>query len=132
MKKHSEDAAAKINLFLHITGKRPDGYHLLYSHVVFCPDIADRIVYKETKGNSFTFKVKGPYRDSAPADDSNLVVKTLKLFCEKFDLLLCGEITLYKNLPVGAGIGGGSSDAASAAVRVMRQRRSDFFHVFTR
>lgn len=116
MSRYTEYAAAKVNLFLHVTGKRNDGYHTLYSHVVFCPDIADSLVYETqtTNGKNFEFTISGPYADGVPDDERNLVLKALTRFSEKFDIPLSGHLHLEKNLPVGAGIGGGSADAAAA------------------
>lgn len=97
-------APAKINLTLHVTGQRPDGYHLLDSLVVFA-DIGDRLHYD--KGPELVLGVSGPFADGVPTDESNLVWKAAE-FCG-----WTGHIHLEKNLPHGAGIGGGSSDAAA-------------------
>ncbi len=97
-------APAKINLTLHVTGQRPDGYHLLDSLVVFA-DVGDILRYDP--GSELTISVSGPFADGVPTDAGNLVWKAAEL-CG-----WTGRIHLEKNLPHGAGIGGGSSDAAA-------------------
>jgi 4-diphosphocytidyl-2-C-methyl-D-erythritol kinase len=96
-----ELARAKVNLSLHITGKREDGYHLLDSLVVF-PDIGD--VLHLTKAG---FTIGGPFADGLSTTD-NLVLKAAA-FLDK-----SAGFHLEKNLPVASGIGGGSADAAAA------------------
>ena len=97
-------APAKINLTLHVTGQRSDGYHLLDSLVVFA-DVGDRV--RVMPADETTFEVTGPMAEGCPADETNLVVKAAQLF------QLPVAITLDKYLPVAAGIGGGSADAAA-------------------
>ncbi len=97
-------APAKINLTLHVTGQRPDGYHLLDSLVVFA-DVGDRLHYDQ--GAELSLSVSGPFADGVPTDEGNLVWKAAQT-CG-----WTGHIHLEKNLPHGAGIGGGSSDAAA-------------------
>jgi 4-diphosphocytidyl-2-C-methyl-D-erythritol kinase len=97
-------APAKVNLTLHVTGQLDDGYHLLDSLVVFA-DIGDRLWVSEAAETSL--QVTGRYAKGVPTDPSNLVWKAADL---------CGmtvDITLEKNLPNAAGIGGGSADAAA-------------------
>jgi 4-diphosphocytidyl-2-C-methyl-D-erythritol kinase len=98
-------APAKINLCLHVTGQRKDGYHLLDSLVAFASDVGDRV--RVMPADAISLEVTGPMAEGVPADETNLVVKAAKLF----DLPVA--ITLEKHLPVAAGIGGGSSDAAA-------------------
>jgi 4-diphosphocytidyl-2-C-methyl-D-erythritol kinase len=104
---------AKINLFLYVTGKRPDGYHELFS--LMCPiDLHDTIELNFT-GASITLRCSNP---ALPSDSSNLVYRAARLF---FDCLpdklkddsLGVEIGLTKQIPVGAGLGGGSGNAAT-------------------
>lgn len=110
---YTEPAPAKINLFLHLTGKRSDGYHDLDSLVVFAPDICDYLHY--IPGNApLDFKVTGPFAADTPSDNRNLVIQALTRLAPLMNAPLTGKLTLEKNLPVGAGIGGGSSDAAAA------------------
>ena len=97
-------APAKINLTLHVTGQRSDGYHLLDSLVVFA-DVGDRV--RVMPAEETTLEVTGPMAAGCPSGETNLVMKAAGLF----DLPVA--ITLDKHLPVAAGIGGGSSDAAA-------------------
>lgn len=96
----SECARAKVNLSLHITGKRADGYHLLDSIVVF-PEVGD-VLRRGGKGLSLS----GPFAAGLSTTD-NLIVRAAALLGKPPD------IHLVKNLPVASGIGGGSADAAA-------------------
>jgi 4-diphosphocytidyl-2-C-methyl-D-erythritol kinase len=110
-------APAKINLFLHVTGRRDDGYHLLDSLVSFA-DIGDRLVLEQAL--DFELEINGPYAaafnakelDASPSS-SNLLVRAAWDMARLFKKNLAVKVTLTKNLPLGAGIGGGSSDAAA-------------------
>ncbi|MBL4751108.1 MAG: 4-(cytidine 5'-diphospho)-2-C-methyl-D-erythritol kinase [Amylibacter sp.] len=108
----NELARAKINLCLHVTGQRADGYHLLDSIVVFA-DIGDQITVEPSDGFSLT--INGPFAHGLSAGNDNLVLQAAQLFSKN-----CkgAAITLTKNLPVASGIGGGSADAA-ATLRAM-------------
>lgn len=97
-------APAKVNLCLHVTGQRPDGYHLLDSLVVFA-DVGDRLWFEPA--DAMSLEVAGPFSDGVPTDARNLVWKAA------VTAGWTGHILLEKNLPNGAGIGGGSSDAAA-------------------
>ena len=112
-------APAKLNLTLHITGRRADGYHNLDSLVVFA-GVGDHIHLEPA--DHFDFVLEGPQapllRDE-PADN-NLVVKAVRSLADKVGKPLNIKLTLVKNLPVASGIGGGSSDAA-AALRALAQ-----------
>lgn len=108
----NELARAKINLCLHVTGQRADGYHLLDSIVVFA-DIGDQILVKPNDGFSLT--INGPFAQGLSAGDDNLVLQAARLFSKNSK---GAAITLTKNLPVASGIGGGSADAA-ATLRAM-------------
>jgi 4-diphosphocytidyl-2-C-methyl-D-erythritol kinase len=102
---------AKLNLFLHITGRRPDGYHLLQS-VFQLIDWCDTITLTDIPENEV--RRINPIAGVPPEQD--LVVRAAKLlkeFC-KFDGGV--EITLQKEIPMGAGLGGGSSDAATTLI----------------
>lgn len=103
-------APAKINLTLHVTGQRDDGYHLLDSLVVFA-DIWDDISVAEAPG--LHLSLSGPGSAGVPADESNLVMKAARALQETRGVTAGAEITLHKALPSEAGIGGGSSDAAA-------------------
>ena len=98
-------APAKINLTLHVTGRRADRYHLLDSLVIFA-DLGDRVVVREA--SETTLRVVGPLGRETPADASNLALRAARL-ANAPPL----EIILEKRLPVAAGLGGGSSDAAA-------------------
>jgi 4-diphosphocytidyl-2-C-methyl-D-erythritol kinase len=97
-------APAKINLTLHVVGRRPDGYHLLDSLVVFA-NVGDLVGVRP--GSATTLTVTGPYADAVPTGHDNLVLRAARLAGATV------EVSLKKALPVGAGIGGGSSDAAA-------------------
>jgi len=98
-------APAKINLTLHVTGQRADGYHLLDSLVVFA-DVGD--VVRVVPARDWSLAVTGPRATGVPLDDSNLVLRAARLA----EGAPCA-ITLVKNLPTASGIGGGSADAAA-------------------
>ena len=104
-----EFAPAKVNLTLHVTGRRGDGYHLLDSLVVFA-GVGDRVTVRPSSGLHLT--VTGPQAADLPVHDDNLVLRAARL--------MGGEVAvvLDKVLPVASGIGGGSADAA-ATLRAM-------------
>lgn len=108
-----EAAPAKVNLALHVTGRRADGYHELESLVVFA-DVADEIVATPAKRDGL--RVTGPFATAAGSGDSNLVARAVAAFRARWpDRIETGlDIELRKNLPVAAGLGGGSADAAAA------------------
>lgn len=112
----TENAPAKINLYLHVVGRRPNGYHELDSLTMFA-DVGDRVTVEEGRpGSGPSLNVVGPFAGALANDDpaDNLVTRAVRLFAE---ILGDGEtdvrITLEKNLPVASGIGGGSADAAA-------------------
>lgn len=109
-----EPAAAKINLTLHVTGQRADGYHLLDSLVVFA-DQADRIGAGPAPALSLC--VTGPMASNVPLGQDNLVLQAARLIGGEPQVAL----TLEKHLPVASGIGGGSADAA-ATLRLLARR----------
>jgi len=106
-------APAKINLYLHITGRRADGYHLLDSLVVFA-NVGD-VLTLEPAG-AFDFVLDGPKAPSLAGQDkeSNLAVRAARMLAVTLGKPLEVKLTLTKNLPVASGIGGGSTDAAAA------------------
>ena len=114
---YAEAAPAKVNLALHVTGRRADGYHELESLVVFA-GVADELVARPAKRDSL--EVTGPFADAAGLGDSNLVARAVAAFRARWpEHVRTGlAIELVKNLPVAAGLGGGSADAA-AALRLM-------------
>ncbi|HEY8611327.1 MAG TPA: 4-(cytidine 5'-diphospho)-2-C-methyl-D-erythritol kinase [Roseomonas sp.] len=108
----AEDAPAKINLYLHVTGRRADGYHLLDSLVVFA-GAADLVTVKPSEGLSL--EIGGPEAGALAAEPDNLVLRAARLLAEAADRRLPGvALRLEKRLPVASGIGGGSADAAAA------------------
>ncbi len=102
-------APAKINLFLHIVGKREDNHHLLQSLVTFA-DFGDDI--KITPAHNFSFSTSGKTENLSDNSD-NLVVKAANLLAKELNKPLAVDIHLSKNTPIGAGLGGGSADAAA-------------------
>jgi 4-diphosphocytidyl-2-C-methyl-D-erythritol kinase len=105
-------APAKVNLYLHITGRRADGYHLLDSLIAF-PDIGDEI--RAEPAEKLSIEIDGPEaaRLVNEARD-NLVVRAARLLAEHIGRAPRASLRLEKHLPVAGGIGGGSSDAAAA------------------
>lgn len=107
----TEFAAAKINLALHVTGRRKDGYHLLDSVVTFA-SIGDELQLSKARG--ITLTLAGPFAGSLDTQAGNLVTKAANAWRAAGNRSGIGaEITLIKNLPVASGIGGGSADAAA-------------------
>lgn len=113
----TEAAPAKINLYLHVTGRRDDGYHLLDSLVVFA-DIGDRIAALPSETLSLVYS--GPFSGALPEPESNLVLKAARRLAEHFAIKKGAALTLAKNLPVASGIGGGSADAAAVIRALIR------------
>ena len=108
----AETARAKINLHLHVTGRRADGYHLLDSLVVFA-DAADTVTLAPAEGLSLT--IGGPEGGVLAAEPDNLVLRAARLLAKVAGRPLPGAaLHLEKRLPVASGIGGGSADAAAA------------------
>jgi 4-diphosphocytidyl-2-C-methyl-D-erythritol kinase len=103
-------APAKVNLYLHVTGRRDDGYHRLDSLIAFA-GVADTIEVRPA--DRLTLTVDGPFAAGVPAGTDNLVVKAATALAEAAGLLTGSHIRLCKRLPVAAGIGGGSADAAA-------------------
>lgn len=101
---------AKINLGLNIVGKRPDGYHNLET-ILYPIHLEDglEVVPLNDSNQEYSLKVNGTPIDGSP--DDNLVVKAYRLLCQDFNLPPI-QICMYKHIPMGAGLGGGSSDAA--------------------
>ncbi|MCW8914437.1 MAG: 4-(cytidine 5'-diphospho)-2-C-methyl-D-erythritol kinase [Magnetovibrio sp.] len=113
----SQSAPAKINLYLHVTGRRPDGYHELDSLVVFA-DVGDRI--EVSPGEGLSLEISGPFGDDLAADDDNLVLRAARALAARTNRRANAHLHLVKNLPVASGIGGGSADAA-ATLKVLSQ-----------
>ncbi len=101
-------AKAKINLFFHITGKREDGYHLIDSLTVFAEDIYD-LIKVDSSCAALTRINAGEFAYLLKDEKNNLIDKAIKEFADNEQY----NCTLTKNIPIGAGLGGGSSDAAT-------------------
>ena len=112
-----EDGRAKVNLTLRVVGRRTDGYHDIESMVAFA-DCADHLTL--TPGSELELSATGPLAGACGATSDNLVIKAARLLRERVPELKAGSFTLDKVLPVAAGIGGGSADAA-AALRLLAQ-----------
>ena len=113
----SDEARAKVNLTLRVNGRRADGYHDLDSVVAFA-DCADRLTL--TPGPDLDLKMLGPLAQACGETSDNLVLKAARLLAERVPNMKAGSFSLDKVLPVAAGIGGGSADAA-AALRLLAQ-----------
>jgi 4-diphosphocytidyl-2-C-methyl-D-erythritol kinase len=103
-------ARAKVNLYLHITGKRADGYHLLDSLIVFA-DTGDEIAL--APADQLSLAIDGPFAGGLGAGPDNLVLRAAHALQEITGTRNGAAIRLTKNLPVASGIGGGSADAAA-------------------
>lgn len=108
---------AKVNLTLRVIARRTDGYHDIESVVAFA-DCADRLTL--TPGAELSLKMSGPLAQACGETSDNLVLKAARLLGERVPDLKVGSFILEKVLPVAAGIGGGSADAA-AALRLLAQ-----------
>jgi len=106
-------APAKLNLYLHVVGRRADGFHLLDSLVAFA-DIGDRLTVEPAA--RLALEITGPFaRDLAAApQEQNLAWRAAEHLARRLGRAPAARLTLEKNLPVASGIGGGSSDAAAA------------------
>lgn len=110
----TEFAPAKVNLALHVTGRRDDGYHLLDSLVAFA-GVGDRVTLRADTGLSLV--IGGPRAADLPSGDDNLVLRAARAMGG------AAAITLEKVLPVASGIGGGSADAAATLRALARLGR---------
>jgi 4-diphosphocytidyl-2-C-methyl-D-erythritol kinase len=108
-------APAKINLYLHIVGRRDDGFHLLDSLVAFA-DVHDTVTAVEA--DELTLAVSGPFAPALAAEPDNLVLRAARALASAGGVRRGARMRLIKRLPVASGIGGGSADAA-AALRVL-------------
>jgi len=105
-------APAKLNLYLHVLGRRDDGYHLLDSLVAFA-DVADVVTARPAE--TLSLEVTGPFAAALSGNRSeNLVLRAATALAGRAGIEPRAALTLEKNLPVASGIGGGSSDAAAA------------------
>ena len=103
-------APAKINLWLNVVGRRPDGYHLLDSLVAFT-DLADEI--EASPSDRLSLTVEGPFAATLNGEADNLVLKAVRLLADRAGVSPRVALRLRKRIPVAAGLGGGSADAAA-------------------
>lgn len=104
-------ARAKVNLWLNVVGRRADGYHLLHSLVAFC-DLADTL--EATPSDKLTLHVDGPAVGTLADEPDNLVLRAARMLADRAGVAPRAALHLTKNIPVAAGLGGGSADAAAA------------------
>lgn len=107
----TEFAPAKVNLYLHVVGRREDGYHRLDSLVVFA-GVGDRLTV--APGDGLTLSMTGPFAAGLQDEGDNLVLQAARALAALAGIPAAGRLVLEKNLPVASGIGGGSADAAAA------------------
>lgn len=107
----SERAPAKVNLTLHVLGRRADGWHTLESLVAFSRG-GDELTLAE--GEPLVLSIEGPSATASGRVEDNLVLRAANHFAKRFPGAKLGAFHLVKRLPVSAGLGGGSSDAAAA------------------
>jgi 4-diphosphocytidyl-2-C-methyl-D-erythritol kinase len=118
----TEAAPAKVNLSLHVTGKRPDGYHLLDSVVVFA-GIGD--VLHGRLSETLSLEITGPFAAGLADEPDNLVLRAARWLADRMGVAAGAALTLEKHLPVASGIGGGSADAAATLRLLIRLWRLD-------
>jgi 4-diphosphocytidyl-2-C-methyl-D-erythritol kinase len=118
----TEAAPAKVNLSLHVTGKRPDGYHLLDSLVVFA-GIGD--VLRGRPAETLSLEIVGPFATGLAGEPDNLVLRAARLLADQMGVSAGAALTLEKHLPIASGIGGGSADAAATLRLLLRLWRLD-------
>ena len=110
---------AKINLSLRITRRREDGFHELETLILPLPSLTDRLVFSEAN----TYSLSCDLAD-VPVDESNLITKALRLFEKETGSACPFQISLEKRIPHGAGLGGGSADAAHALLALNKLTHS--------
>jgi len=112
------DAPAKLNLYLHVVGRRANGFHLLDTLMVFA-ELGDRI--SVVPADDLSLSVEGPFAESLPEMvDDNLVIRAAHALADAAGRPATARISLTKNLPVSAGLGSGSSDAAATLKALAR------------
>jgi 4-diphosphocytidyl-2-C-methyl-D-erythritol kinase len=116
----AEKAPAKVNLTLRVLGRRADGYHEIESVVAFA-GVGDAVTFRP--GGALALAVSGPTAAAAGDVADNLVLKAARALAERVEGLKLGRFTLSKRLPVSAGLGGGSADAAAALRLLARANR---------
>ncbi|HYU12172.1 MAG TPA: 4-(cytidine 5'-diphospho)-2-C-methyl-D-erythritol kinase, partial [Stellaceae bacterium] len=116
----AEKAPAKVNLTLRVLGRRADGYHDIESLVAFA-GVGDALTFMP--GGALALAVGGPTAAAAGDVADNLVLKAARALAERVDGVRLGRFVLSKRLPVAAGLGGGSADAAAALRLLARANR---------
>jgi 4-diphosphocytidyl-2-C-methyl-D-erythritol kinase len=116
----AERAPAKVNLTLRVIGRRADGYHDIESLVAFAA-VGDALTF--TRGRSLSLVVRGPTAAASGEVADNLVLKAARELSNRIEGLKLGRFVLSKRLPVAAGLGGGSADAAAAMRLLARANR---------
>jgi len=106
----TEHARAKLNLYLHVIGRRDDGLHVLDSLVVFAA-VGD--VVHASAADDLSLSLTGPFASALASDADNLVLRAARALAEEVGLSAQARLTLDKRMPVASGIGGGSADAAA-------------------
>ncbi len=106
----TEHASAKLNLYLHVIGRRDDGFHLLDSLVVFA-GVGD--VVHAAHADHLSLSLSGPFAPALEGDADNLVLRSARALARELGRSPQAHLTLDKRLPVASGIGGGSADAAA-------------------
>lgn len=115
----TETAHAKINLALHVRGRRDDGYHELESLFVFAED-GDRLTGEASEDGAIALSIDGPFGEALQADADNLVIRAARALQSYLGQQQGASLRLTKHLPVASGIGGGSADAAATLRLLVR------------
>lgn len=115
----TETAYAKVNLALHVRARRADGYHELESLFAFCAD-GDALSARVRDDGVLTLTIDGPFAEGLEADEDNLVLRAGRALQSAAGVGRGADIHLSKALPIAAGIGGGSADAAAALRLLIR------------
>ncbi|NMA43099.1 MAG: 4-(cytidine 5'-diphospho)-2-C-methyl-D-erythritol kinase [Oligosphaeraceae bacterium] len=120
---------AKINLYLRVLGSRPDSFHELRTVFLPLPGLCDRVEVVKTERPGLQLSCNDA---SLPCDADNICWRAAELFLAHFGLEASHSITLYKHIPVAAGLGGGSSDAAAVLLSLLQlhglQERKEELH----
>jgi 4-diphosphocytidyl-2-C-methyl-D-erythritol kinase len=106
-------APAKINLFLEILNRRPDGFHNIHS-AFQAVSLFDRLHFTRTPGKEYRLSISGPWE--IPVDESNLITRAFRLLQSRYHLETDLTVAVEKQIPPGGGLGGGSSDAAATLI----------------
>jgi 4-diphosphocytidyl-2-C-methyl-D-erythritol kinase len=106
-----ETAYAKLNLALHVRARMPDGYHRIETIFAFCED-GDELRVSEAEG--LELEITGPFAEQLAHDQDNLVLRAARALRDRFEIRSGAKLNLDKRLPIAAGLGGGSADAAAA------------------